>query len=75
MVPCPDSYRGKYRSSDFDEEKLADLYAREVIDAVENAERKGRRICLFLAESLQSCGGQVVYPKTYLRKVYTYVVR
>lgn len=71
MVPCPDSYRGKYRSSDYDEEKLADLYAQEVIDAVENAEKRGRKICLFLAESLQSCGGQIVYPRNYFKKVYT----
>lgn len=71
LVPCPDSYRGKYRSSDYSEEKLAELYAQEVIDAVEKAEKNGRKICLFLAESLQSCGGQIVYPKNYLKKVYT----
>lgn len=70
MVPTPDSYRGKYRSKDYDQEQLAHLYAQEVIDAVERAEANGRRICLFLAESLQSCGGQIVYPKNYLKKVY-----
>lgn len=71
VAPVPDSYRGKYRSSEYSEEQLSDLYAQEVINLVENAEKKGRRICLFLAESLQSCGGQIVYPKNYLKKVYT----
>ena len=71
MAPVPDSYRGKYRSSEYDEETLATLYANEIVQLVENAEKNGRKICLFLAESLQSCGGQIVYPKNYLRKVYT----
>lgn len=73
MAPVPDSYRGKYRSSDYSEEQLRDLYAQEVIDLVENAEKKGRKIGIFLAESLQSCGGQIVYPKGYLSKVYKYL--
>lgn len=60
----------KYRSSEYSEEQLSDLYSQEVVDLVENAEKNGRKICLFLAESLQSCGGQIVYPKNYLRKVY-----
>ncbi len=46
------------------------MYAQEVIDLVEKAEKNGRKICMFLAESLQSCGGQIVYPKGYLKKVY-----
>lgn len=73
VAPVPDTYRGKYRSSEYSEEQLSDLYAQEVIKLVENAERNGRKICLFYAESLQSCGGQIVYPKNYLRKVYNYL--
>ena len=42
----------------------------EVINLVENAEKNGRKIAIFYAESLQSCGGQIVYPKNFLRKVY-----
>ncbi len=60
----------KYRSSDYTDDELADLYSQEVIKLVENAEAKGRRVAIFYAESLQSCGGQIVYPKNYLRKVY-----
>ena len=61
----------KYRSSDYSDDELSDLYAQEVIDSVNAAERNGRRVCLFYAESLQSCGGQIVYPKNFMRKVYT----
>lgn len=60
----------KYRNSEYSEEQLAELYAQEVIKLVEEAEKKGRKVCLFYAESLQSCGGQIIYPKNYLRKVY-----
>jgi ethanolamine-phosphate phospho-lyase len=72
VAPVPDTYRGKYRCSEYNEDKLSDLYAQEVVKLVEDAEKQGRKICLFYAESLQSCGGQIVYPKNYLRKVYKY---
>jgi len=73
VVPVPDSYRGKYRNSEYTDEELCDLYVQEIIDLVEKAEKNGRRICLFLAESLQSCGGQIVYPKNFLKKAYNYL--
>jgi len=73
VAPVPDSYRGKYRCSEHSEQQLADLYAAEVVTLVEAAEARGRRIALFLAESYQSCGGQIVYPKTYLSQVYKYL--
>ena len=69
-MPVPDVYRGKYRSTDYNEDQLCDLYFNEVVEAVENAEKNGRKIAIFLAESLQSCGGQIVYPKNFLRKCY-----
>lgn len=73
MAPVPDVYRGKYRSSDYNEDQLCDLYVNEVIQLVENAEKKKRKIAIFLAESFQSCGGQIIYPKNYLRNVYKYL--
>jgi ethanolamine-phosphate phospho-lyase len=33
-------------------------------------EAKGRRPSAFIAESLQSCGGQIIYPDSYLARVY-----
>jgi ethanolamine-phosphate phospho-lyase len=70
VAPVPDVYRGKYRDSEYNEDELCDLYVNEVVQLVENAEKKNRKIAIFLAESLQSCGGQIVYPKNYLRNVY-----
>lgn len=66
-------FNSKYRSSEYSEEELSDLYAQEVALLVHEAEKKGRKICLFYAESFQSCGGQIIYPKNYLRKVYKYI--
>ena len=34
---------------------------------------KGRKPAVFIAESLQSCGGQIIYPDTYLSEVYSSV--
>ncbi|XP_026677848.1 ethanolamine-phosphate phospho-lyase [Diaphorina citri] len=35
--------------------------------------RNGKRPCAFFAESLQSCGGQIIPPANYLREVYKHV--
>jgi ethanolamine-phosphate phospho-lyase len=37
---------------------------------VEEAESRGRRIALFLIETIQSCGGQIIYPKNYLKHTF-----
>lgn len=34
-----------------------------------NAEKKGRKVGAFIAEALQSCGGQIIYPKHYLKTI------
>ena len=74
-VPTPDIYRGKYRDIDYnyDEEKLCDLYVNDVRQTVEEAESRGRKIAIFLIETLQSCGGQIIYPKGYLQKTFHYL--
>lgn len=40
---------------------------------VEQAEARGRRIAIFFVETLQSCGGQIIYPKGYLKKIFEYL--
>jgi ethanolamine-phosphate phospho-lyase len=42
----------------------------EVRRTVEEAESRGRRFAIFLIESLQSCGGQIIYPKGYLKQTF-----
>lgn len=66
VVPSPDVYRGKYRS---DHPDPATAYADDVKDVIEKACSKGHKIAAFIAESLQSCGGQVIPPAGYYQKV------
>ncbi|UJR14885.1 hypothetical protein I4U23_001869 [Adineta vaga] len=75
VLPTADVYRGKYRDIDYnnDEAKLCKLYVDEVRRTVEEAEGRGRRIALFFIETLQSCGGQIIYPKGYLKQTFDYL--
>ncbi|XP_066576343.1 ethanolamine-phosphate phospho-lyase [Amia ocellicauda] len=72
VAPSPDIYRGKYREDHLDP---ATAYADDVKDIIELADRKGHKIAAFIAESLQSCGGQVIPPAGYFQKVAEYVRR
>lgn len=70
QAPCPDSYRGKYTDKNCDSADLGKKYAQEVQTLIESAEEQGHRVGAFIAESLQSCGGQIIPPKNYFRDVY-----
>ncbi|RVE60629.1 hypothetical protein OJAV_G00182850 [Oryzias javanicus] len=72
VAPSPDVYRGKYRADHADP---ATAYADEVRDIIEQAHKKGGKIAAFIAESLQSCGGQVIPPKGYFQQVADHVRR
>lgn len=52
---------------------MGELYANEVKSLIDIAHQNKRKIAAFFAESMISCGGQVVLPKGYLKKVYEYV--
>uniref|UniRef100_A0A915KEL4 Uncharacterized protein n=1 Tax=Romanomermis culicivorax TaxID=13658 RepID=A0A915KEL4_ROMCU len=75
VAPCPDVYRGKHRLPDnqlHDEvalKKLAEIYALEVKSIFENCVARGRKVAVFIMESLQSCGGQVIPPPGYIEAV------
>ena len=73
QVACPDTYRGKYTDlthPGLSAEGLAELYAGEVDAVIERLAAKGRRPAAFIAESLQSCGGQIIPPSGYLSRVF-----
>lgn len=70
VAPTPDTYRGKYRE---DHEDPASAYADEVKKIIEEAHKNGRKIAAFIAESMQSCGGQIIPPAGYFQKVAEYV--
>lgn len=66
VVPLPDPYRGSpYRGA-----ASGAAYARHVEAAWERVIASGRRPAAFLAESISGCGGQVVFPASYLAGAY-----
>lgn len=71
QASIPDSYRGKYRDSEYSTAEISKLYSDEIqniCDAIQKEKDQG--ICAFIAESLISCGGQVIPPKNYFKSVY-----
>lgn len=72
QAPSPDTYRGQFTKDSYPGDDLGVLYAEEVRALCKEAKQKGRTIAGFIAESLQSCGGQVIPPANYLKNVYKY---
>lgn len=70
QVACPDTYRGKYNTKNRPDEDLGDLYASEVDVALEKIKTDGKRVAAFIAETFQSCGGQIIPPKNYFSHIY-----
>ena len=62
LVPIPDVYRGKFRSSN-----ASHLYAGAVQEILESYPQS---VCAFICESLLGCGGQIELPPDYLQQVY-----
>lgn len=46
------------------------MYAKDVKEIIANVQSEGRGIAGYIAESLQSCGGQIIYPKNYFKHVF-----
>ncbi len=70
VVPMPDTYRGAHRR---DDPRAGEKYAEAVREAVAQAAAGGRGAAAFIAESIQSCGGQIVLPDGYLTAAYHHV--
>ena len=73
VAPVPDVYRGKYRDKDHPGQDMGELYASDVKEIIDGIHKKGSKVGGFIAESLQSCGGQIIPPPNYLREVYKHV--
>jgi len=72
VAPLADDYRGAYRRGD----KLAGTkYARHVAEILERVRAGGRGVAAYIAETLPSVGGQIVFPPDYLAEVYRHVRR
>jgi 4-aminobutyrate aminotransferase-like enzyme/Ser/Thr protein kinase RdoA (MazF antagonist) len=70
VAPLADDYRGKYRRGESD---LGEKYAGDVAEILEKCKREGRPVAAYLAETLPSVGGQIVFPPGYLTEVYKHV--
>jgi 4-aminobutyrate aminotransferase-like enzyme len=70
VAPLPDDYRGLYRR---DDREAGAKYARHVREILERTGVEGRGVAAYIAESLPSVGGQIVFPPGYLREAYEHV--
>ncbi|MET9242454.1 aminotransferase class III-fold pyridoxal phosphate-dependent enzyme [Nonomuraea sp. NPDC003709] len=73
VCELPDPYRGRLRAGRDDD--LGRRYAASVAERIAALAARGRRPAAYFAESLQSCGGQIVYPDGYLREAFEHVRR
>jgi 4-aminobutyrate aminotransferase-like enzyme/Ser/Thr protein kinase RdoA (MazF antagonist) len=69
-VPIPDVFRGVYRA---DAPDAGAKYAAYVQQTINTLRQQGHGLSGFIAESLPSVGGQIVFPPGYLADVYRYV--
>jgi 4-aminobutyrate aminotransferase-like enzyme/Ser/Thr protein kinase RdoA (MazF antagonist) len=70
VAPLADDYRGRYRRGD---PEAGRKYAAHVGEIVDEIRARGRGLAAFLAESLPSVGGQIVFPSGYLAEAYARV--
>jgi len=70
VAPLADDYRGPYRRND---PQAGAKYARHVAEILEAARAQGRGVAAYIAETLPSVGGQIVFPPGYLSDVYRHV--
>lgn len=52
---------------------LSQMYSNSVKEECDKLKAEGAGPSCFIAESLQSCGGQIIYPENYLRDVYAHI--
>jgi 4-aminobutyrate aminotransferase-like enzyme/Ser/Thr protein kinase RdoA (MazF antagonist) len=70
VAPLADDYRGPYRRGD---KEAGAKYARHVAEILERTRTEGRSVAAYIAETLPSVGGQIVFPPGYLAETYRHV--
>ena len=70
VASIPDDYRGPYRRED---PAAGSKYAKRVADVLQNAHAQGRSVAAYIAETLPSVAGQIVFPPRYLEQTYEHV--
>jgi 4-aminobutyrate aminotransferase-like enzyme len=69
IIPMPDVFRGRHR----DAATAGKTYGAYAKNRIAEWTNQGERVGGFIAESILSCGGQIVLPKGYLAEVYGHV--
>jgi 4-aminobutyrate aminotransferase-like enzyme len=69
-VPIPDVFRGEYKA---DDPQAGAKYAAYVKQTINELQATGRGLAGFIAESLPSVAGQIVFPDGYIADVYRHV--
>jgi 4-aminobutyrate aminotransferase-like enzyme len=70
VAPIPDDYRGIHRRG---ESELGRKYAAPITEILQKLKKEGRGAAAFIAETLPSVAGQIVFPPGYLKEVYKHV--
>jgi 4-aminobutyrate aminotransferase-like enzyme/Ser/Thr protein kinase RdoA (MazF antagonist) len=70
VAPLPDDYRGRYRR---DDHRAGAKYAALVGDVLDRLHAERRTAAAYIAETLPSVGGQIVFPPGYLADTYARV--
>ncbi|WP_197463479.1 aminotransferase class III-fold pyridoxal phosphate-dependent enzyme [Cochleicola gelatinilyticus] len=68
ILPLPDPYRGRHTDADSGSKYAS--YAKRHIEHLKIIDEK---VAGFIGESMVSCGGQIVPPKNYFKKIYQYI--
>jgi len=70
VAPIADDYRGIYQRG---EPSLGARYARHVAEILHRLQVEGRGAAAYIAETMPSVGGQIVFPPAYLAEVYRHI--
>lgn len=70
VAPIADDYRGIYRRGEAD---LGLKYACHIGEIVNRLRANGRGAAVYIAETMPSVGGQIVFPEGYLAEAYRHV--
>jgi 4-aminobutyrate aminotransferase-like enzyme/Ser/Thr protein kinase RdoA (MazF antagonist) len=70
VAPLPDDYRGKYPR---DDQQAGGKYVADLDAVLTSAKKQGRQVAAFIAETLPSVAGQIVFPPGYLAEAYAHV--
>lgn len=70
VAPSPDVYGGEFKDKHHPDKDMGEVYANSVAKICQNLKDQGKGVAAFIAESLQSCGGQIIPPEGYFKSAY-----